>query len=304
MSKNQKAFFDIAILAALFAPSFIFIKIAVQEISPITLIALRLGIAGILLFVILKLKGIEIPKNLKLLKTCFILGIFANGPPFICFSIALKYIPSSLSALINGTTPLLTIILANIFLEDEGITFKRIVAFLLGFTGFLILFLPALLTDSFSFDTLGIVLCFIGSCSYAIAAVYARKSIPKAPPLVAPTLQLLTSFLLLIPFAFIFESPVEVFEASLNAWFSVLGVAIFGTMFAFILYHRIVTEHGATVLSMSAFLLPIFGTLLGVVFLHESLSMNFILAAILILSGIAVMNGMIRLPFSFGRTLQ
>src|SRR5436189_133748 len=81
--KNQKAMIDIVIMAALFAPSFIFIKIAVQDISPITVIALRIALATILLYFTLKLKGISLPKDWNLWKHCFILGIFVNGPPFL-----------------------------------------------------------------------------------------------------------------------------------------------------------------------------------------------------------------------------
>lgn len=297
MFKNQKALFDITLMAALFAPSFLFIKIAVQDISPITVIALRLGIAGLLLLFLLQLKRISIPRNLNLWKHCFILGLLVNGPPFVCFSYALTHIPSSLSALINGTTPVLTVILANLFLEDERFTLNRLVAVILGITGFLILFLPALLKNTFSFDTIGILLCFIASCSYAVGAIYARKYVPKAPPLVAPTLQLLTTFIFLIPFALIFESPSHLLDVSLSSWLALMGVAVLGTMLAFIMYHRIVVEHGATILSMNAFLLPIFGTILGVIFLNEPLTINFILAASLILSGIGVINGMIPIPY-------
>jgi drug/metabolite transporter (DMT)-like permease len=259
---------------------------------------LRIVLASLLLLAILFLRGIKIPRDFNLWKRCFILGLFISGPPFVCFSYALTHISSSLSALINGMTPVLTVFLAHMILEDERLTPSRIVAVILGLAGFLILFVPVLLKGEFSFDMLGILLCFIGSTLYAIGAVYARKCLPKTAPLVAPTLQLLTSLLYLIPLAFIFETPMlDLQEASLAAYGSVFCVAVLGTMLAFILYHHIVTRHGATVLSMNTFLLPIFGTLLGVLFLNETLTTDFIIAAALILSGVGVINGLIPLPF-------
>lgn len=293
MLKNQKSLLEITLMAALFAPSFLFIKIAVQDISPITVITLRIGLAGLLLYLTLRLKGITLSRDFNLWKHCFILGLFASGPPFLCFSYALTHIPTSLSALINGLTPVLTVLLANIFLEDERITFNKILAVILGLVGFSILFVPAILQNTFSFDTVGIILCFIGAILYAIGAIYARKYMPKSAPLVAPTLQMLTTLIYLVPLAFIFESPLEAIHAPLSAWGAIVAVSILGTMLAFIMYHRIVNKYGATILSMSTFLLPIFGTIIGVIFLNEDLSFNFILASLLILSGIGVINGMI-----------
>lgn len=297
MFHKHRAFFDTVILASLFAPAFLFIKVAVQEIGPSSVIALRIAIAAILLFLVLKIKKTRIPKSFNLWKHCFILGFFLNGFPFLCYSYSLTLIPISLSALINGTTPVLTVLLANLLLEDERLSINRLLAVILGMAGFFILFLPNLFKYEFNADTLGILLCFLGACSYAIGAVYARKYLPKAPALVSPTLQLLTSLIYLIPFALIVEDPKLLLEVSPMAWAAVLGVSVISTMLAFIMYHQIIVRHGATILSMSMFLLPLFGTFLGIVFFNETITMNFVIAGLLILSGVAVINNMIPLPF-------
>lgn len=297
MVKNQKALFDIIVLAALFAPAFLFIKIAAQEVAPITIVTLRVGIATLLLLFTLKIRNTVIPRNLSVWKHSLMLGFLINGLPFVCFSYSLTLIPISLSALINGTTPILTVFLAHYLLKDEPLTLNRVLAVILGLSGFLVLFLPALLKDTLSLDTIGILLAFIGACLYAVGAIYARKYMPKAPPLVAPTLQLLTSLIYLIPAALIFESPYELMNVSLTSWSAICGAAVFSTLLAFIMYHYIIHQHGATILSMSTFLLPIFGTLLGIAFFNETLSLNFTIAALLILGALGVINGMIPLPF-------
>lgn len=297
MLSKHKKLIDILVMAALFAPSFLFIKLSVQEISPITVIALRVGLASLMLLVFLKIRNISIPKDYKLWKYCFILGFLINGFPFVCYSYSLSLIPTSLSALINGLTPIVTVFLANFFLLDERLTLRRTLGVILGFSGFVVLFLPAILQTDGDYNLIGILLSFIGAIFYAVGAVYARKYVQKSPPLVAPTLQLLSSLIYLIPLAIFMEAPKqELLEASWVAWSSVLAVALLGTALAFIMYHRIVAEQGATALTMAMYLLPIFGTAIGVVFLDENLTIHFIMAGALILFGVGIVNGIINIP--------
>jgi len=288
----QRSLLEISILALLWGPSFLFIKIAVQEIAPLTLVAVRISLAVGLLYSVLKLKAIRLPSDRRLWMHCFMIGIFANGLPFICFNYALMHIPTSLSALINGMTPVLTVLLANLFLVDERLTKERIVGVVLGVAGFIVLFLPALLGQAEQFDLKGVALSGIGASCYAVSIVYARKYVNKTPALVAPMLQLLSSLTYLIPLAFIFENPLPLLHsASVTAWSAVLGLTVLGTLLAYIMYYRILQEYGATSLSMVTYLLPIIGTLLGVIFLKEVLTLSFMIAASLILGGVLVVTG-------------
>jgi len=293
----QKGLLDIFCLAMLWGPSFLFIKIAMRDLAPLTIVTLRIGLGGLFLFIVLKLKKIALPRDKRLWKHGFILGLFANSFPFICFSFAVLYIPTSLSALINGTTPVLTVLLANAFIEDERLTWNRTVGVLIGLSGFMVLFLPKLMGFDAEFDSLGMFLSFLAAASYAIGIVYARLHVQKSPPLVIPTLQLLTSLLYLIPLAFIFEAPSDVFDASISTWGAILGLSVLGTMLAYIMYYRIINKYGATALSMVTYLLPILGTLLGVIFLEETITPPFYIATIFIMMGVMVMNGLIPTTF-------
>lgn len=296
---NNQSFFEIILLALLFSTSFLFNKIAIQEIAPITLVALRVGIGGILLLLVLKLKGTVIPTEFKVWKYCFILGFFLNGLPFVLFSYSLTLIPTNLSALLNGMTPIITVLLANVFLKDEKLTLNKILGVILGLLGFLILFMPGLLnTNDLDFNIPGMMLSFCGGCLYAFGAIYARKCAIKTPPLVAPTLQLLTSLIYLIPAALIFDNPyADLLETHMSSWAVVLGIAIMPTALAFIIYHRIISQFGATFVVMSVYLLPIFATILGIIFLNEKITMNFVYAGLCIMLGLGILNGMIPIRF-------
>lgn len=294
---------EMMVLGALSSTSYLFYTLALVDIPPFTLVSLRIGLAAIFLLLLLKLKNVALPtpmKNPSLWKNCFILGFFTNGFPFVCFCYSLSTIPTSLSALINGMTPVLTVLLANLFVENERLTFDRMLGVLLGLSGFAVLFVPALIsnfssTETFSLDPMGILLSFLGASSYAVGNIYARKYTQKGPALVVPTLQLLTSLSYLLPLAFLVESPLTLNTVSRSAWGGIMGLSIIGTVCAFVLYHRVLTRFGLTTLAMSSYLLPIFGTILGVVFLQESISLNFLFAASLILLGIGTVNGMV--PF-------
>jgi len=294
----QKGLLDIFVLAMLWGPSFLFCKVAVRDVSPLTIVAIRILLGTLFLFCFIKLKNLRFSRDPKLWMHCFILGIFANGLPFICYTYAVIYIPTSLSALINGTVPILTVILANLFLSDERLNWNRAIGVLLGMTGFLVIFLPSLLGNGSEqgFDKTGIVLSLLGSSCYGIAAVYARKYVKNAPAYTSPCIQLLLSLIYLIPLAFIFETPSDLLLASKETWASIIALGLFGTTLGYIMYYRIVRSQTATSLSMVTYLIPIVGTTLGLLFLNETVGIHFCIAALLILSGILVVNGVIRLP--------
>ena len=283
---------DIFILSCLWGPSYLFIKTAVVEFLPLTLTLLRMSIAIVLLAGILKLKNIRLSGDPRLWFHCFMVGIFVNSLPSIFFNFSLLRISTSLSALINGATPILTLLLANLCLSDERLDLRRGIGILLGFLGFVILFLPAILTANAEWDLKGMLFSFLGAASYAVANVYARKYVRNSPPYVALVMQLLSTLIYLIPLAFLLETPITSMEnASLKAWSSLLSLGVFGTTLAFMMFYRIIQQQGATALAMVTYLLPIIGTLIGVIFLQEKIGLRFCLAAALILLGVMVVNG-------------
>jgi drug/metabolite transporter (DMT)-like permease len=300
--KLKKGLFDILLLSILWGPSFLFTKIAVDDMAPITVAVLRTVIGGLLLYLVLKYKKVGIWEYRKFWFPCFVIGIFANAIPWVCFSYAIQTISTSLSALINGIAPVLTIILANIFLKDEPFTWERGIGVALGLLGFCVLFLPAAYSSleetSVGLDMQGILLSFIAACSFAIGWVYVRKNLPPIPDLVAPVMQLFSTLIYLMPLAFIFESPLLTIPlASLSSWVGVLGLSLFGTALGFVMVYRIIARQGATAISTVTYLLPVFSAILGVIFLDETLNIEFYIAAVLILSSVLIVNGVISLPF-------
>lgn len=296
MAIFQKGLLDVVTLALLWGPSFFFMKIAISDITPLTLIALRVGLAGTMLYVFLRLKSIKVSLEPSLFAHAAVVGFFANGLPFVCFCYSLFYIPTSLSALINGLTPILTILLASLLFEQEKLTRNRVFGVLLGLSGFLILVLPSIFGTQLSFDIRGVLCGLVGACSYAIGMVYAKKHVQgRCNPMIVLPSQLLSAFVLIGLLAVIFESPGDLVEIrSWQTWAAVGLLALFSTALAFLLYYRIMVRQGVATLSMVGYLLPVVATVLGILFLEEEIGFSFFLSTLLILMGVVLVNR--RLP--------
>lgn len=286
----QRGLIDIIALALFWGPSFLFNKIALADIDPITLVSFRAGVGATLLYLFFRARGLDFRISNQSFKRALIVGFFNNGFPFVCFSYSLFYIPTSLSALLNGTVPVMSILLARIFLQ-EPLTWNKISGLLLGLIGFAVLFVPGLLDATQGFSRGGIALGLLGSFSYAIGIIYTRKKGLSIDSRVMIVYQLLSSLLYLVPAAILFEMPFQdVPAASLSTWGAVMVLGIMGTALAFLLYFRILAKQGVAAASMVTYLLPIVGTILGVVFLHERLNPAFIVAALCILVGVVLVN--------------
>lgn len=277
------------VLASLWGPSFLFIKIAVIEISPLQLAMLRIGLAAILINIFLLSKGQRLSTNLKFWKHVLIAGFFAHTLPFILINWGEQYIDSALASILNGLTPLSTVLLANFMVNDEKLTTQKIVGILFGFLGLVVLVLPNILS-SVEATKMGIAAVTMGAVSYGIAIVYSKKHLKNTPSMHAPSAQLLGASVYLIPLSLIVESPSNLIHVSWQAMGSVVLLGVFGTAIAFVIYYKILERTSASYLSLVTYLMPIYGVILGVLFMNETISLEMIVGMVLILGGIMVVN--------------
>ncbi|SCA63106.1 Uncharacterized protein SCG7109_AI_00100 [Chlamydiales bacterium SCGC AG-110-M15] len=287
---------DSLLLASMWGPSFIFIKLAVEEVPPLTFVALRLAIASLLLFTILKIRGEKLPPLGKVWFHFFAMGAIACSIPFFLFSYSEQYISSALAGIINGTTPIFATVLAHRFLVGEHITPAKAIGVTLGLVGFIFVLLPTLLDGTIEGDTIGILGVATASLCYAIGMVYGKTYLNGYPALVAPTTHLITTTTYLIPLALIIDAPYNLPLPSTQALSSVLAISIWGTAGATFMFYNILMRHGASVLAAVTFLLPLFGAALGYLFLSETLTWNVFVGAAFILTAMLVINGVITLP--------
>jgi drug/metabolite transporter (DMT)-like permease len=288
-----KNFLWLLFLACLWGPSFLFIKVAVGEIPPITLVVGRVGLAALLLYIILRMQGRNLPQFGPVWKHVAVVGFFSNALPFVLFSWGEQYIDSALAAILNGTTPLFTIVLAHLFIADDRMTPVKVMGTLLGFGGLVLLIAPSL-SEGFEATTWGLLAATTAAASYGIAIVYTRKNLRGLPPLVAPTAQLLIATIYLLPLSLLIEQPFRLPLPSWSAVAALAGLSIFGTALAFVIYYQLLETTSATYVSMVTYMAPVIGVGLGVFILNEQLSWTVYIGCGLILLGVMVVNGIFK----------
>ncbi|MEO6046535.1 MAG: DMT family transporter [Candidatus Kapaibacterium sp.] len=276
-------------LAALWAPSFLFIKIGLHDIPPITLACARLGLAALLLYPALRVKGGRLPRDRETWRKMAIMGFFASALPFAMISLGETVVDSGIAAIFNGATPIATAALAHFFIAEEHLTPKRLVGVLVGFAGIVTIFLPGLLQGGNAGSVLGMIALAVAAASYGVSIVYARRNLRGLPPLVGPTMQLGLGALILLPAALGIEgSRLQV--PGLPALGALLFLAIFGTALAYIVYYRLIETSSATFLSLVTYFLPPVGVLLGVAVLDEHASWSAAAGCGLVLAGVLIVN--------------
>lgn len=287
---NIKSFAYIFLLGALWGPSFFFIKVALEGgMLPLTIALLRVGIATIFLWLFILLRKVEFPKQARTYFHLAVIAIFSLALPFSLINIAEQYIDSALAGVINGLTPIVTVILAHFLIHDENLTGKKILGISLGIIGFLLLFLPNM-HSNMQTNTWSMIAVAIAAIAYAIGIVYGRLFLRNTRTLALPALQVSFATLYLLPIAFFMEGIVPIEHISIGAWLSVIALAFIGTACAFIVYFHIMQQYGAMALGTSVFLLPIFAIIFGVLFLDENLSWIVYAGTILILSGMKLVH--------------
>ncbi|WP_421762710.1 DMT family transporter [Ekhidna sp.] len=284
---KTKNIYLLILLASLWGPSFLFIKIAVAEVPPVMLAAIRIGIAAIILNLILLLQKRHLPLSLDFWKKTVIAGFFAQGLPFVLINWGEQYVDSSLASVINGLMPLFTIIFAHFMIAEEQITNRKLFGIALGFIGLLVLVMPGFRMSSGG-NFLGIMSIILATVSYGIGLTLIRKYFAKTSSIKAPAAQLLSVSIYLIPLAVLLYPNFEITSLSMPAIGSVLMLTVFGTAIAFIIYFKLIEQSSAAYASLVTYLMPIYGVVLGTIFLEEKVSAWMLLGTVLILVGIRV----------------
>ncbi len=293
MNTKLKNFILLLALACCWSPSFLFIKIAIEYVPPFTLIFLRVAIAATLLYLILKFKKINLPITKNAWKNFAIMGFFSCAFPFVLFAVGEQFIDSSLASIINGSTPLFTLAIAHFFINGDRLNKTKFFGSITGFCGLFILVAPALLQAHATLP--GIIAVICAAASYGIGIVYTKKNMQNTKPLATATAQLIMSSLFLLPFS-LMENPFAIAKISTSALFSIISLAIIGTVIAFIIYYKLIAEASATYVSAVTYIMPIFGMILGKAILHEKLMWNSYLGSGLILLGVMTINGLFKRP--------
>jgi len=278
-------FLAMAILAAILGMSFVFTRIAVDDIPPLTVAATRLTIAALLLLALMKIHGQCLPRDRHLWFLICITSFFGNALPFSLISWGQVEVDAGLTAILMAVMPLITILLAHVVTADERLNRYKLIGVLLGLTGVVVLIGWGELRQ-LGEQTIRQFAIAMGAVCYAINAILS-KYLTKVPRYSLIAALLLASSVMLLPISLILDSPWQV-HWSIEATGAILILALGPTAIATMMLLHIIARQGASFLSQINFMVPLFGVLFGAVFLHEVLAPNAWIALVMILLGIAI----------------
>ena len=276
-------------LSALWGASYLFIKVAVDEIEPIPMIELRLLLAGVVLLAFLVARMGRLEAIAALRATGWggvILGVINGAVPFTLIAWGEKYVDSGIAAIANATVPIFVAILAIRYLPGERVTGMRLVGVLLGLAGVGVLagFHP----EGGWWAVAGTLAVVVASLSYACSNLFTQRRFSTTAPLVTATSAVVWGAVVLLPLA-LFQVPDQL--PSAKALGSVAALGILGTAVASIILYRMLMMYGSSRTTLVTYLLPPFALFYGVTLLDEQLTANALLGLVLILGGVALGAG-------------
>jgi drug/metabolite transporter (DMT)-like permease len=282
------------VLGILWGSSFLWIKIAIQEISPLLLVTLRLSFAIITLTIVAIIARPLWPQGKRLWLALVLFGLINTAIPYFLISWGEQYIDSAVAAILNSSTPLFAMVIAHIFLDDDRITLPRLTGLLIGFVGIVIIVSRDLGQNESGMQyttllLLGQAAVLLASFLYAGSAVFAKRNLEGLSPVVqglVPIVGASTFLWLLVP---IVEDPLSLPELPIT-WMAIAWLGLLGTGFAFILYFYLIHSVGPTRTTLVTYIFPLVGLVLGVIVLGEKLDLRLVVGAGLIIISVAVVN--------------
>lgn len=277
-------------LAALWGASFLFMRIATPEFGAIALIEIRVLIAALFLLPIwLKRESArQLQNTIEHAWPILILGIVNSAVPFVLFAYSTLYITGGFSSILNATVPIWGAIVAWLWLKRKP-SFDGVIGLVLGIVG-----VTVLVSKSVSFSlgnvSLGIFAALGAAVLYGIAANYAAEKLASLSPLTIATFSQVAATVALFPLAIIYF-PTE--PVSLKSWLAVIALGVFCTGMANVLYFKLIANIGSTKAITVTFLIPVFATLWGAMFINEQISLEMVVGTLIILSGTALVTGVV-----------
>lgn len=269
--------------------SFLFFKVLVDELPPLTVAFGRVALAALALNAVLALRGTSLIRFRRSWGAFLAMGLLNNAIPFTLFAWGETRIPSGLAAVFNATTPVFAVLLAHA-IGAERLTWPRLAGVAAGFLGVAVLVGPGALAGGGGGVLAGEAACLLAALTYALASLYGRR-FRDIPPVVAATGQITGAALALLPLAAILDRFWTLPNPSGAAWASLLGISLLCTAFAYLLYFRILATAGSTNLMLVTFLVPVTALLLGHLVLGEAITANAVAGMALIAVGLAAIDG-------------
>ena len=272
----------LTILALIWSSAFFNIKIATYSYGPVTIALLRIFFGAIPVVGLCFFKKIKIEAFSKDWYWFASIGLINLVIPFFLIAYGVQKVQSNLAAILMASTPLSATVLAHLFTKNEKINFTKILGVLIGFSGIVFLFSDNILINKSNF--MSALLILIGSTFYVIGGLLTIKISNKKNENVTASI-LIWATIFLIPITAYTEQPWNLTPSAAST-ISVIYLGVFATGIAWLLRFKILKNNGLVFQAQVAYLIPIFGIILGYIFLKELITQKVLIAVVAVIVGI------------------
>jgi drug/metabolite transporter (DMT)-like permease len=286
-SNHAIEFALLALLATLWGASYTFIKLGVASIPPVTLIAARTLIAGLLLLIIMRWRGLSLPMEAASWRRFLFQACLNSVIPFTLIAWAERSLDAGLATILNSTAPVFTFLLTFAITRHEPVGLRKLFGVLAGLAGIcLIVGVQALggLGEQFVAQMAVVV----ATICYAGAAIFSR-GFRGLDPMAPAAGSLLCGATMLIPVSLVVDRPWTL-APSASSILALLGLAVFSTALAFVIYFRLIQTLGSVGTTAQAYLRVPIGVALGALFLGETLTPTAWIGLGCVVIGVAAMT--------------
>jgi putative membrane protein PagO len=274
-----------ASMCMIWGSTWVMIKLGLRGAPPMTAVAARFIIAALLTLFILGVRKMRIPRSRDFLYLCLFLSVFQLALPYALVYLAEQRISSGLTAVLYSTMPINVAVLAR-FLIGDRLTPRKIAGTLVGFAGVWVIF-----SDSAGIGgekaVEGMIACLVSAFLASLASVIVKKYAYRYDPFVTLAIPFAGAGLLLAAAAASIEHS-NPFTYDALTWFTIVYLAVLGSLSAFGLYFWIIKRIDVTVLSYQTFIIPVLAVMIGWIFLEETVTIRVAAGASLIIVGIAL----------------
>jgi drug/metabolite transporter (DMT)-like permease len=288
-SISARAWAELTLLALIWGASFLSIRVALNELGPLSVVAHRTFWAMLVLWTLVALSREAIPRQPRMWGAFFVMGLLNNAIPFCLMAWGQQFIETGLTSILNAATAIFGVLAAALFFADERLTMRKITGVTLGFAGVATTIGIANLTN-LDLRSLAQLAVLTGTVSYALAGVWARKHLAGLSPLVASAGMLTGSSLVMVPLAWAVEGPLSL-DLAPPTLVAISYYAVIATAGAYLLYYRVLRMAGSGNLLLVTLMISPFAIVLGSVVLGEALNPRAYIGLGLLAAGLILLDG-------------
>jgi len=268
------------------------VDIAADHFPPVTLTALRLTTASVIFGGILYFLRPKYQWKLRSAGDIVIVGILNVGLPFLCLALAVKYISSSLAAVLFNVQPVFTILMAHLLLADEKLTRAKTVATVVAIIGATLLLLRGEtgLVATHQQGWIGQLIIMLAGLSGACGVIFARIRLRHENTAVLAAGQVFACTLIFVTLALVVEGVPALTSYAWPGWAAMISATVSAPVLGFWLLFYMINKYSASLAGFSGIATPLFSVVIGILLLGEVITLPIALGALLLLAGVCSLN--------------